>query len=241
MAHGRRAESKSGGAFVIETAADIARGVAVLRRRCPHMRRLHDRGGDPPLRRWRPGFEGLVKIVVGQQLSTASADAIWRRTVATVQPLDPATLLAVGDSVLRAAGLSGPKIRTLRAVAGAIVEGRLDIAQLDRASDTVVREALTAVSGIGPWTSDIYLMFCLGRADSWAPGDLALQLAIQSALSLEARPGPAELERIAERWRPWRAVAARLLWADYSAGKTHAGTTTSAREQNLKRQSKTVG
>ena len=205
---------------IIETASDVRRGVMVLRRKCPHMRRLHDLTGDPPLRRFAPGFEGLSRIVVGQQLSTASAGAIWTRTAAAVQPFSPRVMLKRSDTELRAAGLSRAKIKTLRAIAAAIDGNELDLAGLSIAGDEVVRVALTGVSGIGPWTADIYLMFCLGRADSWAPGDLALQLAAQSALGLETRPGPGDLEDIAERWRPWRAIAACLLWAYYAHNTT---------------------
>ena len=204
----------------IDTTADVRRGALVLRRICPDMRRLHALTGDPPLRRFTPGFEGLARIVVGQQLSTASAGAIWKRTALTVQPFSPQIMLGLGETKLRAAGLSGAKIKTLRAVAMAITNGDLDLDDIAEAPDATVREALTAVSGIGPWTADIYLMFCLGRADSWAPGDLALQLSAQSALKLETRPSARELEAIAERWRPWRSVAACLLWAYYAHNKT---------------------
>jgi DNA-3-methyladenine glycosylase II len=204
---------------IIETASDLRRGVLALRRSCPQMRRLHEITGDPPLRRFAPGFEGLSRIVVGQQLSIASASAIWQRTTETVTPFRPEVLLALGETNLRAAGLSRPKIRTLRALATAVADGRLDLDQLSSHTDGVIREMLTTVSGIGPWTADIYVMFCLGRADSWAPGDLALQLSVQSALALKVRPDPRQLEAIAERWRPWRSIAACLLWAYYAHGK----------------------
>ncbi len=205
-------------ARIIETDADIRDGVRALRRKCATMRHVHDTAGNPPLRRRMAGFEGLARIIVGQQLSVASATAIWTRTADAVQPFEPKVLLALKDKRLAAAGLSRPKIRTLRAIAAAAQDG-LDLTRLDRASDEAVHTALTAVSGIGPWTADIYLMFCLGRADAWAPGDLALQIAAQQALGLEERPDKAELLEIAERWRPWRGVAARLLWAYYAAVK----------------------
>lgn len=199
----------------IETEADIANGVRALRRACPIMRRAHDVAGDPPLRRRPAGFEGLARIVVGQQLSVASAGAIWGRFAATVNPCTAAGVLAAGDDALRGVGLSRPKIRTLRALSAAVDAGMLDIEDLIHASDEAVHEALTAVSGIGPWTADIFIMFCLGRADAFAVGDLALQVAAQHVAGLELRPTPAELLALAERWRPWRGVAARLLWAYY--------------------------
>jgi len=182
------------------------------------MRHVRDTAGDPPLRRRPAGFEGLARIIVGQQLSIASAAAIWERTAAACRPFEPATLLRLTDKRLAGAGLSRPKIRTLRAIAAACADG-LDLAALEAASDEEVHAALTAVVGIGPWTADIYIMFCLGRADGWAPGDLALQIAVQRALVLAERPGKDEMLELAERWRPWRGVAARLLWAYYAAVK----------------------
>lgn len=198
----------------IETDNDIRMGVKALRRKCPAMRRAHDAAGDPPLRRQTGGFQGLVRIIVAQQLSTASAGAIWTRLAATIEPMSAAALLAASEPRLRAAGLSGPKVKTLRAVSAAVVEG-LDLEALSHATDDEVHAALTAVKGIGPWTADIYIMFCLGRADAFAVGDLALQIAAQHAAGLETRPSPADLLDLAERWRPWRGVAARLLWAYY--------------------------
>lgn len=204
---------------LIATEADIRAGVKSLRRKCPTMRHVHDTAGDPPLRRRPAGFEGLARIIVGQQLSIASAAAIWERTAAACRPFEPDTLLCLTDNALAGAGLSRPKIRTLRAIASACCNG-LDLAALDDARDTDIHEALTEVVGIGPWTADIYLMFCLGRADAWAPGDLALQIAVQRAMALAERPGKDEMMSLAERWRPWRAVAARMLWAYYAAVKT---------------------
>jgi len=203
---------------IIATEADIRAGVKALRRKCPTMRHVHDTAGDPPLRRRAAGFEGLARVIVGQQLSVASAAAIWERTAAACRPFEPATLLRLTDKQLAGAGLSRPKIRTLRAIAGACANG-LDLAALEGASDAEVHTALTAVVGIGPWTADIYIMFCLGRADGWAPGDLALQIAMQRALALAERPGKDDMMTLAERWRPWRGVAARLLWAYYAAAK----------------------
>ena len=200
---------------LIESEADILAGIKALRRKCPIMRRVHDATGLPPLRRRAAGLEGLARIVVGQQVSVASAAAIWERTFMAVQPFDAPTLLAKTEPELRAAGLSGPKIRTLLAVGREIAEAGLDLGKLDHLADDEIHAALTRISGIGPWTADVYLMFCIGRADTFASGDLALQAAAQLAIGLEARPSADELRQIAERWRPWRGVAARLLWAYY--------------------------
>jgi DNA-3-methyladenine glycosylase II len=208
---------------LIEADDDLREGVRVLRRKCAVMRRVHDLAGHPPLRRRPGGFEGLARIIVGQQVSVASAEAIWGRTVQAVQPFEPHVLLALKDRPLVAAGLSGAKIRTLRAVATAAAD-RLDLAHLDHLSDEEVHTALTAVSGIGPWTADIYLLFCLGRADAWAAGDLALQLAAKEAFGLDERPDSKALLELAERWRPWRGVAARLLWAYYAVLKARSKT-----------------
>jgi DNA-3-methyladenine glycosylase II len=200
---------------IIATESDVRDGVRALRRKCAIMRRVHDAAGDPPLRRRPAGFEGLARIIVGQQLSVASASAIWDRTLQTCQPFEPTVLLALQDKRLAAGGLSRPKIRTLRAIAAAVSDG-LDLEALADASEEEIHAALTAITGIGPWTADIFIMFCLGRADGWAPGDLALQVGAQQALSLKIRPDRLEMLELAERWRPWRGVAARLLWAYYA-------------------------
>lgn len=210
---------KSAGSGFIETEEDIRAGVRALRRKCPHMRLIHDAAGDPPLRRREPGFEGLARIIVGQQLSVASADAIWRRTFEAVKPFRADILLGLDDAAMRQAGLSSPKMRTLRAAASAVVHDGLRLDKLGDASEEEVHEALTAVNGIGPWTADIFILFCLGRSDGWASGDLALQIACQLAMELDERPTAKELTEIAERWRPWRGVAARLLWAYYKVVK----------------------
>jgi DNA-3-methyladenine glycosylase II len=203
---------------IIAGDSDVRDGVRALRRKCAIMRRVHDLAGDPPLRRRPAGFEGLARIIVGQQLSVASATAIWTRTVAACAPFEPRTMLALTDKQMAAAGLSRPKIRTLRAIAAACTDG-LDLARFEHASDEEIHAALTQVTGIGPWTADVFIMFCLGRADAWAPGDLALQIAAQQALELSERPDKVAMLELAERWRPWRAVAARLLWAYYAALK----------------------
>lgn len=203
--------------------ADIAAGVRALTQVCPHMKAAVALSGHPPLRRWSPAFDGLARIVVGQQLSIASASAILARLTQAVAPLDAPHLLAASDETLRAVGLSSGKIATLRAVAAAVASGALDFDHIQSADAAIVREHLTAIRGIGPWTADIYLLFCRGDADAFAPGDLALQLGAQQLMDLPKRPTADELTAIAERWRPWRGIAARLLWAHYGAMKTKKG------------------
>jgi DNA-3-methyladenine glycosylase II len=199
----------------IHTDEDILAGVKALRRKCPVLRDIHDQTGNPPLRRRPPGLEGLCRIVVAQQLSTASATAIWTRFQAAVDPFTAETMLGLSDEALRAAGLSRPKVRTLRAIVEATTSGALRLEALDGASDETVHEMLTSVSGLGPWSADVFLLFCLGRRDAFAAGDLALQIAVADAFGLDRRPSIAEFTAMAERWRPWRGVAARLLWAYY--------------------------
>lgn len=201
----------------IETLADIAEGVAALKSTCGHMRRAHALAGDPPLRRHAGGFAGLARIVVGQQVSIASANAIWSRLEAGVRPLTAAGIASCTEADLRRFGLSGPKIRTLTRLTQGPAADESWLEDLATMPEEEARSRLIALHGIGPWTADIYLMFCLGRCDGFAPGDLALQVAARDLMRLTERPSPMELTAIAERWRPWRGVAARLLWAYYAA------------------------
>lgn len=209
---------RASGPRVIVHEGDIRDGINALCRTCDVMRRLHDLAGDPPLRRNQPGFAGLARIIVGQQVSVASADAIWKRFEAIAQPMSARVVAKMSDDDFRAAGLSRPKIKTMRAVANAVADG-LDLEALAVIDEANAREQLLAISGIGPWTADIYLMFCAGRADVFAPGDLALQIAAQMALDLDERPDAKALAAIAERWAPWRGVAARMLWAYYRVAR----------------------
>jgi DNA-3-methyladenine glycosylase II len=180
-------------------------------------------GGPPPLRRREAGFAGLAAIIVAQQVSTASATAIFGRLQARIAPLEAAEIAMATEEDLRACGLSNAKIRALRAVAQAIAEGALDLKGLGGLDAEDAHKALVAVKGIGPWTADIFLLFCLGHPDAFPAGDLALQEAAKLALNLKRRPDAARLERIAERWRPLRGVAARMLWAYYRSVKSRSG------------------
>lgn len=203
--------------------ADLEEGMAALRPLHPSWSAIIDRTGLPPLRRREGGFKGLASIVVAQQLSVASARAVWTRVESVLTPLTPERVLAASDEDMRLSGLSRPKQRTLRAVAAAIAEGTLDLGSLEGGTPEYIHQHMTAVSGIGPWTADIYLLFCLGHRDGFAAGDLAIQEAARVAFGLEARPKPGELQEMAEAWRPWRGVAARLLWAYYAALKRREG------------------
>jgi DNA-3-methyladenine glycosylase II len=209
--------------FFIHTEADLDTGIARLIDLDPRFGHALARAGRPPLRRRTDGFAGLISIVVSQQLSTASAGAIWGRLSAALDPLGPATILRARPAKLARIGLSGAKIRTLKAIAKAVDRGELDLPALaDRSADEA-HTILTAVHGIGPWTADLYLLSCLGHADAWPAGDLALQESAKLLLELKTRPTTKEMGTLADRWRPWRAVAARMLWSYYRALKQREG------------------
>ena len=207
---------------IIESEADIAEGAKALARACKHMAGVYEVTGPPPLRRRPDGFEGIARIITGQQLSIASAGAIWGRLEKTVRPMDPDSYLRKRHATLRKCGLSAGKIATIGTLATAISSGALDLGALDNADEERIRETLTALKGIGPWTADIYIMFCLGRADAWAPGDLALKYAVQDACALKSLPDEAAMVAVAQAWRPWRSVAARMLWAYYALRRAAA-------------------
>jgi DNA-3-methyladenine glycosylase II len=211
---------------IIDNLADLAEGTAALIAIEPRWQPVAERAGTLPLRRRNGGFGGLAGIIVAQQLSVASAAAIWARVEKTFDPLTPASFVGATDEQYRAAGLSRPKQRTLRALATAFHEGHLNPSCIESGSRDEIHGHLTKLSGIGPWTADIYLMFCLGHADAFAPGDLALQEAAKMMLDLPSRPKPDELDAIARDWSPWRGVAARLLWAYYGAVKAREGAPT---------------
>ncbi|MBL8570859.1 MAG: DNA-3-methyladenine glycosylase 2 family protein [Phreatobacter sp.] len=204
------------GPDTIEAEADLGRHLAALVGQCPDMARLHGELGCPPLRRRPAGFEGLVHIVVFQQISLAAARAIWERTLGVFGSITPAILAAASDEDFRAAGQSRPKIRTLRAIAAAVLDGSLDFDAIGRLEADAAHAALVQVKGIGPWTADVYLLSCLGHPDAWPAGDVALQAAAGDLLGLAARPDAKAMAALGERWRPYRAVAARLLWAHYA-------------------------
>ncbi len=161
------------------------------------------------------GFSSLLKIIVEQQLSTASAWAIWGRLDAGVKPLTPERFLALDEDTLRGFGLSGPKIRYCRALCRDLVEGRLSLSGLGRLDDERAMAALQAVTGIGRWTAEIYLLFCLGRPDVWPAGDVAVQAALQDIRGLKTRPDARAMDALARPWRPLRGVAALILWNYY--------------------------
>lgn len=207
----------------IDTEADLDAGIAALTRADPRFVDLFAKVGRPPLRRRPDGFAGLAAIIVSQQLSTASAAAIWGRLAAAFDPMEPAAIIRARAPRLKRIGLSAPKIKSLKEIARAISRGALKPAALIDMPADDAHAALTAIHGIGPWTADIYLLACLGHADAWPAGDLALQEAARLAFGLPSRPTVKEMAALAEPWRPWRSVAARLLWTYYRFAKGREG------------------
>ncbi|MFG6563687.1 DNA-3-methyladenine glycosylase family protein [Sulfitobacter sp. 1A13421] len=198
--------------------ADVAEGAAWLAEREPRFAMALDQTGPLPLRLRPPGFAGLLDIIVGQQVSVASARAIYARLVTA--GLDrPEIVLRAGDDGLRAAGLSRPKARYVLGLA----ERDFDFDALRGLPDHDAIAALVEIPGIGPWTAQIYVMFCLGRRDIFPSGDLALQEAARGLFDLPARPSPKDLSAMAVAWSPWRSVAARLLFAYYRVLKQKEG------------------
>jgi DNA-3-methyladenine glycosylase II len=195
---------------IIETPADLAEGAGWLAAREPRFAEALEAVGPLPLRRRPEGFAQLLWVIVGQQVSTASAAAIWAR-VQAAGLTDPVLVSEAGDETLRAAGLSRQKARYARALA----EAEIDFEALRKLPDEAVVARLVEVPGIGRWTAEIYAMFSLGRRDVFAPGDLALQEAVRGLFGLGERPREAALRAMATEWSPWRGVAARLLWAYY--------------------------
>ncbi|MEX0308731.1 MAG: DNA-3-methyladenine glycosylase [Tateyamaria sp.] len=205
---------------IIESDADVAEGAAWLAACDPALARALDVAGPLPLRRRPDGFAALLNAIVGQQVSTASANAIWAR-LDTAGLTVPDAVSAASDADLRAAGLSRQKIAYARALAGS----GIDYVALRDAPDAEVIATLTAVKGIGVWTAEVYAMFALGRADVFAPGDLALQEAARMIFELPERPKERALREMAQAWSPWRAVAARLFFTYYRVAKGREGIT----------------
>ncbi|OYU19929.1 MAG: 3-methyladenine DNA glycosylase [Rhodobacteraceae bacterium PARR1] len=203
---------------IIETPDCLAEGVAFLSAREPRFAHAATLCAPLPLRRRADGFAALLDAIVSQQVSVASANAIWARMVAAGLT-DPVRLAEASDEDCRAVGLSRQKARYGRELATA----GIDFAALRAVPDGQVVAVLTAVPGIGVWTAEIYAMFALGRADVFAPGDLALQESARVLFGLEARPSEKALRAMAQAWSPWRSVAARLLWAYYHVAKDREG------------------
>ncbi|MDX8478974.1 DNA-3-methyladenine glycosylase [Mesorhizobium sp. VK24D] len=193
---------------------DIAAGLDALCVIDPRLEKVRGMAGEVPLRLSEPGFGSLASIIVSQQVSRASADAIFARLTRLVDPLTPKGILCAGEDIFREAGLSRPKQRGLMAVAQAVADG-LDLDHLCSLDAKEAIAAMTAVPGIGPWTAECYLLFAAGHPDVFPARDVALQSAVGHALGIDPRPPEKTLMRLAESWSPWRGVASRLFWAYY--------------------------
>jgi DNA-3-methyladenine glycosylase II len=207
----------------LNTQADLEQAIHALLKQDPRLKPIFEVAGMPALRRREPGFAGLAAIVSGQQLSTASAAAIWARVCAAFDPFDHATLRRARADRLGRLGLSAAKIKTLKGVARELAAGRLNFDVLANEDADAAHNTLTSLHGIGPWTADVYLLFCLGHGDAWPAGDLAVQEAVKIGLGLKTRPTAREMAPLAEPWRPMRGAAAHLWWSYYRVLKKREG------------------
>jgi DNA-3-methyladenine glycosylase II len=203
----------------LHTQADLEAALAQLILHDPRLKPVAEKAGAFALRRREAGFPGLCAIVCGQQLSTASAAAIRNRLFAAFDPFHHDAMRRARTDKLKRLGLSAPKIKSIREIAKAVSKGHIDLTAVGNMDADAAHAALTALHGVGPWTADIYLLFCLGHADAFPAGDLAVQESARIAFNLRKRPDPKALSKLAEAWRPWRGVAAHLLWAYYHAVK----------------------
>ena len=203
----------------LHTDDDLRAGLAQLVLADPRLKPVAEKAGAFSLRRREAGFPGLCAIICGQQLSTAAAATIRDRLFAAFDTFHHDAVRRARAEKLRRLGLSRPKIKSIREIGKAVAKGRIDLTAVGNMDADVAHAALTALHGVGPWTADIYLLFCLGHADAFPSGDLAVQESARIAFGLRKRPDAKALTKMAEAWRPWRGVAAHLLWAYYHAVK----------------------
>ena len=203
---------------IITSQECISEGLVALDKLEPKFRQAINAIDEIPLRRTSGGFDRLLSTIVSQQLSVAAADAIWKKIeLAGLNQINK--IKKVSDQDLRQVGLSKQKVRYVRSLANA----KINYDALKAMPTSEVVSELTQVSGVGNWTAEIYAMFSLGRADVFAPGDLALQEATRLLFNLPERPSEKELRVMAKEWSPWQAVAARLLWSYYNNQKKREG------------------
>jgi DNA-3-methyladenine glycosylase II len=207
----------------LNTQVDLEDAILALVKQDVRLKPLLELTGMPALRQREPGFAGLAAIVCGQQLSTASAAAIWKRVSAAFDPFDHDTLRKARADRLSRLGLSAAKIKTLKNIARELAAERLNLDVLANEDADAAHNTLTALHGIGPWTADVYLLFCLGHGDAWPAGDLAVQEAIKVGLGLKTRPTAKQMAPLAEPWRPLRGAAAHLWWSYYRVLKNREG------------------
>src|SRR6202011_43564 len=207
----------------LDTQADLEEAIHALVKQDPRLRPILELAGMPALRRREPGYAGLAAIICGQQLSTASAAAIWARVSAAFDPFHHDTIRRARADRLGRLGLSAAKIKTLKNLARELTAERLNLDVLGEEDADVAHHTLTALPGIGPWTADVYLLFCLGHGDAWPAGDLAVQEAVKIGLGLKMRPTSKQMAPLGEPWRPLRGAAAHLWWAYYKVMKRREG------------------
>lgn len=201
---------------IIRDESDVEQGLTELLRLDPRLSSVAADAGPLPLRLREPGFAGLAHIIVSQMVSRASAEAIWRRMLPVDGELTAESYVLLQPEAWREFGLSRAKATTLSGIAAAVAGGHLDLAALSLLPPGQALAELTALKGVGPWTAEVYLMFCCGHADVFPSGDVALQNAVAAAFGLAERPQPKALAAMAQAWSPWRSVAARLFWAYYA-------------------------
>jgi len=200
------------------TEETLASGLAGLSALDSDIARIVETLGPPPLWARESGFPTLVHIILEQQVSLASAKAAYDRLLAMASPLSPARFLEIDEASLKTAGFSRQKISYSRGLAQSIIEGNLNLESFETMDDDAVRVQMMKIKGVGSWTADIYLLMALRRPDVWPAGDLALAIAVQRLRRLPDRPTTDELNALGDRWRPWRAIAARVLWNYYLSG-----------------------
>ena len=205
------------------TRKHLEEGIAYLVARDSDIARLFAMDGVPPLWARKPSFSTLIHIILEQQVSLASAMAMYRRLLDNLVPFTPENFVKSGSSCLRALGVTRQKAVYCIHVANAILEKRLDLDALSKMDDPGVLDTLTQIKGIGPWTASIYLLMALLRPDIWPPGDIALMNTLRKVKSLGGHPSLSELSEIIEAWRPFRSVAARMLWHHYLSEKSRTG------------------
>ena len=205
------------------TALTLAEGVSELVRRDSHLAAVVERFGSPPLWDRAPGFETLVQIILEQQVSLSAGRAAFGRLERAAGAVTPEAIARTDDAALRNAGLTRQKSSYIRGLAQAIVAGEFDPTAVAEMDDDAARAALVKLRGIGGWSANIYLLMALGRADIWPDGDLALVAALREVKRMRAIPDVERIRQVTNSWRPWRAVAARVLWHHYlSTPRTRA-------------------
>lgn len=199
----------------IRNQKDVDNRLVQLLERSPLLEPIAKAAGRLPLRLQEPGFPGLARIIIGQQVSTASAAAIHKRFLEHINPVTPENFITAGELTWVTIGLSRAKQTTLSGLASALIDNSLNLEQLIEETPEAAIDRLTELKGIGPWTAEVYLLFCAGHSDIFPAGDLALQEAVRFAFELETRPTTQQTREIAAQWAPFRGIAARLFWAYY--------------------------